>query len=324
MLSNDSIEFISRSQASYSEYYNHVSADRLLSFAVNPLLATLGSIEIIATLDDDDDFGTDGTDVVNKAKILLQEHVLNILRAKLAQSDSHEAIDVSTDENISPSGTANQDSSTMSTLAEKKLAKMKKLRDKKKSKTGRAALVDDIKAEVDNFFEQHFDPVEELKNQLERKGKDWKLEQIDWDCVENGCDVLYTSHRFDLPEWWKSVGSKRFKYIVFAVPSVMSLPSSNGHQERTFNTCTHFNDELRARLQDDKFEMSVLISVNKEMTAIKIPDEKEAKKIISDTITKIETQDLETKLESLGIGAIEQEEFHEAATVNLVTPQKLF
>lgn len=325
VLSSDSIDLISRTQTSYEEYYNHVSDDRLLSFALNPLLATLGSIEIIASLDDDDIFGTDGTDLVDKAKTLLQEHVLHILRAKLGQFDTNVGSDASTDENTSPARSSNQNTtSTFSTHAERKLAKMKKLRDKKKSRTGRPALIEGVKEEVNNFFEQHFDPVQELKNQLERKGKDWKSEDIDWGCVERGCDVLYISHCFDMAEWWKSVGGKRFKNISFAVPSVMFLPSSNGHQERTFSTCTHFNDELRARLQDEKFEMSVLISANKAMTAIKIPDENEAKKIISDTISKIESEDLGSKLESLGIDEIEREKFHEDATVNLVTPQKLF
>lgn len=174
------------------------------------------------------------------------------------------------------------------------------------------SLADKIHQEVESFYGQTFNPEQELKDQCKRIGINWKDTSIDWERV-NEYDTLHVSQHFDLAEYWKNVGKKRFPLFAIAVPSIMSLPGSNAHQERTFSTCTHFNDTLRARLKDDKFEMSVIIAANKSITSAKIPTEEEAKAIIANTVKQIESSELEFD--------IEHGPFHEDAT-NLV--RKLF
>jgi hypothetical protein len=137
--------------------------------------------------------------------------------------------------------------------------------------------------------------------------------------------------------------------ISIAVPSILSLPASNGHQERTFSTCTHFNDKLCQRLR--RFEMSVIIAANKSMTSIKVPTETEAKAIIAEAVKKVEAsavidvcEEQETNGHDTNVGKQEESEmdyeemnyfslhdvtnenYHEVglAQAGCVTPCKLF
>ena len=186
--------------------------------------------------------------------------------------------------------------------------------------------IEQIEREVDAFFSQQFDPLQELKDQYKRMDKDWEKADNDEQRIKNDYDSLYLSHLLDLAEWWKNVGRKKFEYIFLAVPSIMSLPASNAHQERTFSMCTHFNDELRGRLRDDKFEQSVIIAVNKGFTKIKVPTEEEATVIIAETVSQIEGAtgvEREDALESLGIANIEATAFQENVHGDLTTPRRL-
>jgi molybdopterin converting factor small subunit len=186
-------------------------------------------------------------------------------------------------------------------------------------------LVDQLEREVDAFFDQQFDPLQELKDQYKQMGKDWEKANNDEKYITDAFDSLYVSHRLDLAEWWRNVGREKFHYIFLAVPSIISLPASNAHQERTFSMCTHFNDELRGRLRDDKFEQSVIIAVNKGFTKIKVPTEEEAAVIIVETVAQIEGAtgvEREDALESLGIANIEAAAFQEDAG-DLSTPRRL-
>lgn len=188
------------------------------------------------------------------------------------------------------------------------------------------SLLDHIEGQVEAFFDQQFDPLQELKNQYKRMGKDWKKANIEESRITKDFDTLYTSHLFDLAEWWRNVGKKTFNFIAIAVPSIMAMPASNAHQERTFSICTHFNDELRNRLRDDRFEQSILIAVNKRMSSIEIPTEEEAAAIIADTVTMIEKEnadDFETVLESFGIEDIATSSFQGDASADLATPRRL-
>ena len=187
-----------------------------------------------------------------------------------------------------------------------------------------ATLKDKIEQEVDEFFDMCFDPVKELKDQLGRLGKNWKKSGIDWKRVEE-YDTLYISRLFDLVEWWKNRGIGLFPHVVVAVPSIIAVPSSNGHQERTFSTCTYFDDELRSRLKEERFEMAVLIAVNKTMTKIEIPTSNEAKAIVSKAVANVValSSDLESKLDKLGIPDGDRDAFREA-TNDIASPRKLF
>lgn len=149
---------------------------------------------------------------------------------------------------------------------------------------------------------------------------------IDWKQVDD-LDTLYISKYFDLAEWWASDGKKKHVLLSYAVPAILSLPASNGHQERTFSTCTHFNDDLRVRLSDEKFEQSVLLAVNKENTTIKIPTEKDAQAIVKEAIIKATSNEsnenvVASALESFGLDGLEDESFHDVA-ISLAEPRRL-
>ena len=121
--------------------------------------------------------------------------------------------------------------------------------------------IDTVGDAVESFFGQIFKPKEELKAQLERKGKTEDEDGIDWKKVEEN-DALYISSVFDSLEWWKSVGQNQHPLIYFAALLIIGLPASNGFQEQIFSGCTHHDDSLCQSVGDDNFEESVLLSAN--------------------------------------------------------------
>jgi hypothetical protein len=201
-----------------------------------------------------------------------------------------------------------------------------------KLKKSSSSLEEEVSGAIDKYLSQGFNPVEELKAQLKRKGKDWKKEDIDWDKVEDSLEILYTSKHFDVAEWWANEGKKIHPLLAIAIAPILSLPASNGHQERTFSTCQHFNDELRQRLKVERFEMSVLLAVNKEYAGIKIPTEEEAIAFVADVISGIEEEmesgdkdERERILELEGLDGLENETFQEDQheTSANITPRRL-
>lgn len=89
--SGPSIELITRIQKSYDEYFGEISDDRLMSFGINPVLVHLGSIELVAFLDDETTKQTDGTDMVEKSKRLLKQRIVEMMKEKLTQSSQSDA-----------------------------------------------------------------------------------------------------------------------------------------------------------------------------------------------------------------------------------------
>ena len=61
---------------------------------------------------------------------------------------------------------------------------------------------------------------------------------------------------------------------------------SSWSQERTFSTCTFFDDPLRQSLKDARFEMAVLLAVNEELLSGEVTSEDEAKKIVEKVVAK--------------------------------------
>lgn len=135
------------------------------------------------------------------------------------------------------------------------------------------------------YFSQKFIPVDELKAQFKRMGK--AETDVDWEKVE-GYDTLYTSSMFDLCEWWKSEGRKRFPLIFLILPSVLSVPASNAFQERIFSCCTYFDNPLRQSLKDGRFEMAVLLAVNQNILRKGKVSEEEVEKIVDNVMKQFE------------------------------------
>jgi hypothetical protein len=88
--------------------------------------------------------------------------------------------------------------------------------------------------------------------------------EIDWTRVKDEY-LLYISSKFDVLEWWKSVGARKYPDILVAALPILGLPASNAFQERIFSACTWHDDPLNQSLQTDRFEKKVLLGVNKDL-----------------------------------------------------------
>ena len=103
--------------------------------------------------------------------------------------------------------------------------------------------------------------------------------------------TLCISSKFDLREWWLHSRSNH-SIVYVAVPTLVSLPNSNAFQERTFSTCTYFDDPLRQRLKRERFEMAVLLAVNEALLKTEVPSEADAKQIVSKVLATFEKSPL--------------------------------
>ena len=70
---------------------------------------------------------------------------------------------------------------------------------------------------------------------------------------------------FGLSEWWDVVGRTAHAMVFLIVPQYISIPPSNGYQERVFSACTYFDRNIQQRLKDEKYELKVLLAVNERL-----------------------------------------------------------
>ena len=115
-----------------------------------------------------------------------------------------------------------------------------------------------------------------------------KSSYVDWKKVRNN-DTLYISSLFDSCEWWRNVGRKRHYLVFLVVPSIIALPSSNGFQERIFSACTWFDNPLRQSLKSTRFEMAVLLAVNKSLLCCKVFSEEKFEEITKNVINNLKS-----------------------------------
>jgi hypothetical protein len=87
-------------------------------------------------------------------------------------------------------------------------------------------------------------------------------EPINYDLIMKTKDPQYTAALFDVLAWYKLVGKPRFGHIATAAAIRLGKPTHNAFLERAFSWGTYHDDILRKRLKADKFEMSVLDSLN--------------------------------------------------------------
>ncbi len=173
-----------------------------------------------------------------------------------------------------------------------KQARKKKMKASRSNSTGQED--DQLEQLVKAYLSQPFNMKKEIKDQRKRMNND---EAIDWNRVEDG-DVLYASSHFDMCEWWRVVGRKVYAQIYPVVPPVIAVPSSNDFQERTFSACTFFDDVLRQRLKEGRFEMAVLLAKNESLLNKTEIDDDRAKDIIRSVMEVMEGLDLGIDLES--------------------------
>jgi hypothetical protein len=67
---------------------------------------------------------------------------------------------------------------------------------------------------------------------------------------------------FDCFKWWKDVGEQKWPMVAACALVVFSKPQHNGFQERVFSRGTFTDDQLRRRMKESTFEMTILESLN--------------------------------------------------------------
>ena len=299
-MTTHSTKLIQKLCDSYEEYFPKVPDDRLLAMAVNPLMSTMGFDDVVKLLEDDGS----GEVLKSRAKALLKQYLLNVLRAEERANAAAEG-KPSQSNPVSIPGDANdvtqQPKCTLSRSERLKQSKAAKVKAGEMRSDKEVDLEARAEKEVEVFFLQKFDPKQELKDQRDRMKKE--CADIDWKRVGEE-EVLYISSKFDSLEWWHKVGRKRHKKVFYVAPIIIAFPTHNGFQERTFSICTWFDSPIRQRLKGSRFEMAVLLAVNEGILSCEIPSEDEAKKIVEkvvqEVVEKYEEEDLNVNDETKG------------------------
>jgi hAT family C-terminal dimerisation region len=114
--------------------------------------------------------------------------------------------------------------------------------------------LDTVQRQVHEFFNQQLDPRSCMPPEtLQLVGackRDWVKQ---WEPIVK---------HFDIFQWWESIGKSSFPLIYPVAIRILSLPDSNGNQERTFSAATWMDGKLRKRQTDMSFEMKVLLYKN--------------------------------------------------------------
>lgn len=268
MLNKDAIELARRHEEAYNEYFGKIPEESLLAFMLNPLLITNGSEEIVALMGADN-----GNEIIKDAKRVLVKELKKFWRVKLAKSWQQRDRRAET---VTRKDNQDFEQQQGELSAEERLrisrAKMKGMT--RGVGAGAEGMIEEM---VEKWLTQDFDPEGELRAQLDRMKRSDK--SIDWERV-SGNETLYISSHFNLYEWWKSKGRMRHGWIYPLVPVVTAMPPSNAYMERIFSTCTWFDNPLRQRLSDKKFEMAVIIAVNECILNEKEPSDERKMEIV--------------------------------------------
>jgi hAT family C-terminal dimerisation region len=113
---------------------------------------------------------------------------------------------------------------------------------------------DPVYRQVHSFFNQQFDPRSCMPMKTHTSVGTNKLE---W---AKQFEVIV--EHFDVFKWWETIGKKLFPLIYPVAIRILSLPDSNGNQERTFSAATWMDGKLNSRQNDMTFQMKVLLYKN--------------------------------------------------------------
>jgi hAT family C-terminal dimerisation region len=113
---------------------------------------------------------------------------------------------------------------------------------------------------------------------------------------------------FDVLEWWRNTGKSQYPLIYPVAMCILSLPDSNGHQERTFSAATWMDGKLNSMQKDLTFQMKVLIYKNEDflerysdkMDPKNLEDaEKKTRELLKKHIGSKKEEEIETETEQL-------------------------
>jgi hypothetical protein len=75
-------------------------------------------------------------------------------------------------------------------------------------------------------------------------------------------DPLYAARMFDVFGWWWHYGRNKFKYLELCALIDLAKPLHNGFQECVFSRGTFTDDQLRRKMKEISFELSILEAIN--------------------------------------------------------------
>lgn len=278
----------------------------LLSFVCNPALIDMGQLELrmLQSEDDADEGKVDA--LLARAREMLVAELLKVtsgmdLAAFLGVKRMLPPTPVVAQDFLDREVDSEDDDDALSHLHKKPRFDNRK---KKNAADAAADLTneDRVKEEVERLFNLQND-----WRQVLREYSLVKTEDIDWNAVSKG-DSLYIAKVFDVMKWWAHRGKMMFPIVALIAPRVLSRPASNAYQERIFSTCSWFDSKLRSRLGPERFEMAVLLTVNRVWM-----EEKLKKKTLDDEAVKESASEV---LKFFGVDDLDHSK--EVETVDLV------
>jgi guanylate kinase len=100
-------------------------------------------------------------------------------------------------------------------------------------------------------------------------------------------DPLYAVRMFDVFGWWQQLGRNKFKNLELCALIVLAKPIHNGFQERVFSRGTFTDDQLRRKMKESTFELSILEAINCDVVDryMKTYKQKATKEVVAENVT---------------------------------------
>jgi hAT family C-terminal dimerisation region len=226
--------------------------DRLLAIACNPLMATLGmeEFDLLNTfINTNEEF----KELVVEMRVDYRQKSMNLLAEEI-KSVCSEIIPVEGRDG-DEGGDRDTGAEREEEIDEMEQLRMRLFRENERDVTENTnGDVDPVQSQVNAFFKQQFDPRSAMPVDIQGSVGATKLDWVKhWD--------LMVEH-FDVFKWWETIGKKSFPLIYPIAIRILSLPDSNGSQERTFSSATWMDGKLNTRQNEITFRMKVLLYKN--------------------------------------------------------------
>ena len=246
-------KLLERLASEMTAYGAKPTKDRLLAMACNPFTATHGMEELdlwFAYLENNDTY----TDLVGLVKLTdYQKTCMDTLEHQI-KLDCELIIPNDNDRNRerSTAVTDNDDTDTEE-MDEMEELRRKRAKEREHNEPSDQDL-DAVQRQVRSYFNQQFDPRSGMPAETHSKiGATKKLWMKQWEIIVE---------HFDIFQWWETIGKVSFPLIYPVAIRILSLPDSNGNQERTFSAATWMDGKLNSRQNDTTFQMKVLLYKN--------------------------------------------------------------
>jgi hAT family C-terminal dimerisation region len=246
-------KLIDRLITEMTKYGVKATDDRLLAMACNPLMATLGmaELDLMFAFMIKNASGYEGliTEMKIEHKEKAMEFLVNEIKSICSLIVPNDNNNGGEDGVVPADGGGAEDEE----VDEYEAMRMTLAMESERVETS-SEILDPVKSQVSAFFNQQFDPRSGMPLETHSLVGATKSTWIkEWDTVVE---------HFDIFKWWESIGKSSFPLIYPVAIRILSMPDSNGHQERTFSAATWMDGKLNARQNEFTFEMKVLLYKN--------------------------------------------------------------